>query len=152
MNLPVLGQVFCPGKFLGHSNRTFRLSLPKPTRWRGAFRTLYLSRHETVAWLLRAIPLAHDVLTLTTVLNCWNTIVMSKVITPHFEELIEKCIASGRFNNKSEVIRAGLRLLEEHETRTARASREDLSRIIQTALSDPRPLIPAASLIRRRRR
>ncbi len=77
---------------------------------------------------------------------------MSKVITPHFEQLIDKCVASGRFNNKSEVIRAGLRLLEEHETRAASASREDLSRVIQTALLDTRSLIPASKLIRRRRR
>ena len=77
---------------------------------------------------------------------------MGKVITPHFEELIEKCIASGRFNNKSEVIRAGLRLLEEHEAKTSRGSREDLSRVIQSALLDTRPLIPAARLLRRRRR
>ena len=77
---------------------------------------------------------------------------MSKVITPHFEQLIDKCIASGRFNNKSEVIRAGLRLLEEREAKTARASREDLSRVIQTALLDTRRLIPASQLIRRRPR
>jgi antitoxin ParD1/3/4 len=77
---------------------------------------------------------------------------MSKVITPHFERLIDRFIASGRFNNKSEVIRAGLRLLEEHEARASSASREDLSRIIQTALADARPLIPAADLLRRRRK
>jgi len=76
---------------------------------------------------------------------------MSKVITPHFEKLIDGFVASGRFNNKSEVIRAGLRLLEEHEA-TAAASRDDLSRIIQTALRDPRPLIPATNLRRRQRR
>ncbi len=75
---------------------------------------------------------------------------MSKVITPHFDRLIDRFIASGRFNNKSEVIRAGLRLLEEHETKVASASREDLSRVIQTALADERPLIPAADLLRRR--
>jgi antitoxin ParD1/3/4 len=77
---------------------------------------------------------------------------MSKVITPHFEQLIDRCIASGRFNNKSEVIRAGLRLLEEHEVSASRASREDLSRVIQTALLDDRPLIPASKLMYRRRR
>ncbi len=44
---------------------------------------------------------------------------MGKVITPHFERLIDRFVASGRFNNKSEVIRAGLRLLEEHETEAA---------------------------------
>jgi antitoxin ParD1/3/4 len=75
---------------------------------------------------------------------------MSKVITPHFEKLIDGFVASGRFNNKSEVIRAGLRLLEEHEA--AAASRDDLSRTIQTALMDPRPLIPATNLLRRRPR
>ncbi|MCX6925015.1 MAG: type II toxin-antitoxin system ParD family antitoxin [Verrucomicrobia bacterium] len=77
---------------------------------------------------------------------------MSKVITPHFEKLIDRFLASGRFNNKSEVIRAGLRLLEEHEADTAAASRDDLSRLIQTALMDPRPLIPATNLLRRRQR
>jgi len=75
---------------------------------------------------------------------------MSKVITPHFEKLIDRFVATGRFNNKSEVIRAGLRLLEEHEATAAAASRDDLSRIIQTALMDPRPLIPATDLLRRR--
>ena len=75
---------------------------------------------------------------------------MSKVITPHFEVLIDRFIASGRFNNKSEVIRAGLRLLEEHEARAYTVNREDLSRVIQSALGDTRPLVPAAKLIRRR--
>ena len=77
---------------------------------------------------------------------------MGSVITPHFERLIERFVASGRFNNKSEVIRAGLRLLEEHETRASAADRDDLSRIIQTALADARPLIPARDLLRRRHR
>ena len=77
---------------------------------------------------------------------------MSKVITPHFERLIDRFVASGRFNNKSEVIRAGLRLLEEHETESATAGRDDLSRIIQSALADSRSLIPATNLLRRRPR
>jgi len=77
---------------------------------------------------------------------------MSKVITPHFEELIDRFVATGRFNNKSEVIRAGLRLLEDHEAKASAASREDLGRVIQTALMDPRPLISATKLLRRRQR
>ena len=77
---------------------------------------------------------------------------MAKVITPHFERVIDRFIASGRFNNKSEVIRAGLRLLEEYEAKAPGPSREDLSRVIHTALADRRPLIPAMELIRRRRR
>ncbi|MEI6021855.1 MAG: type II toxin-antitoxin system ParD family antitoxin [Bacteroidota bacterium] len=35
----------------------------------------------------------------------------------HFENFIEHSITNGRFNNASEVIRAGLRLLEEEENR-----------------------------------
>ena len=77
---------------------------------------------------------------------------MSKVITPHFEKLIDRLVASGRFNNKFEVIRAGLRLLEEHEATAAASNRDDMSRIIQTALMDQSPLIPATDLLRRRQR
>ncbi len=35
----------------------------------------------------------------------------------HFDTFIMKSISRGRFNNASEVIRAGLRLLEEEETK-----------------------------------
>jgi len=76
---------------------------------------------------------------------------MGKVITAHFEEVIEKFIASGRFNNKSEVIRAGLRLLEEHEFQIERASRSDLERILDQDLVDKRPGTPAEKLFVRRK-
>lgn len=36
----------------------------------------------------------------------------------HFEAFVREQIQSGRFNNVSEVIRAGLRLLEEQQQRT----------------------------------
>ena len=35
----------------------------------------------------------------------------------HFESFIEHTITDGRFNNASEVVRAGLRLLEEEENK-----------------------------------
>ncbi|MBL5945865.1 type II toxin-antitoxin system ParD family antitoxin [Enterobacter asburiae] len=39
-------------------------------------------------------------------------------LTPYFEEFIREQIQSGRYNNTSEVIRAGLRALEEREQQT----------------------------------
>ena len=77
---------------------------------------------------------------------------MSKVITPHFEQVIERFIATGRFNNKSEVIRAGLRLLEEHELNFERATRADRERILDEDLADIHPAIPAEQLFTRRKR
>ena len=40
-------------------------------------------------------------------------------IGPHYEEFIRESILSGRYNNASEVIREGLRRLEEDEARLA---------------------------------
>lgn len=33
----------------------------------------------------------------------------------HFEKFVTEQVSHGRFNNESEVVRAGLRMLEEHE-------------------------------------
>jgi len=38
-------------------------------------------------------------------------------IGSHFEDFIEHSISNGRYSNVSEVVRAGLRLLEEEENR-----------------------------------
>jgi antitoxin ParD1/3/4 len=39
----------------------------------------------------------------------------SYVIGEHFEALIDKLVESGRYNSRSEVVREGLRILEDRE-------------------------------------
>ena len=41
----------------------------------------------------------------------------SYVIGEHFDRFVAEQVERGRFNNASEVVRAGLRLLEDRETR-----------------------------------
>lgn len=41
----------------------------------------------------------------------------SVALSEHFSAFVEQQIAKGRYGNASEVIRAGLRLLEEHEAK-----------------------------------
>lgn len=56
----------------------------------------------------------------------------------HLEEFVESQVKNGRFQNASEVVRAGLRLLEDLElARAERAAR--LARSINEAFDDPSP-------------
>ncbi len=54
----------------------------------------------------------------------------SVALSPHFEAFIRDQVESGRYNNVSEVIRAGLRLLEDTERQQAiqlRALKNDIA-------------------------
>ena len=43
----------------------------------------------------------------------------SVALSTHFEHFIREQVESGRFNNVSEVVRAGLRLLEDQQTQAS---------------------------------
>ena len=60
----------------------------------------------------------------------------------HFEEFVRERIAQGRYQNASEVVRAGLRLLEESEMNLEARGRL-LKDKINEAWDDPRPSRPA---------
>jgi antitoxin ParD1/3/4 len=52
-------------------------------------------------------------------------------LTPHFQNLTQSLVASGQYNNVSEVVREGLRLVEERE-RKKKAALKDLRKAVQT--------------------
>lgn len=57
----------------------------------------------------------------------------SVALGSHFEEFVKKLLDSGRFNNASEVVRAGLRLLEDEE-QLREIRRRDLKSAIQEGI------------------
>lgn len=66
----------------------------------------------------------------------------------HFEEFISRQVADGRFQNASEVVRAGLRMLEDYElSRAERAAR--LAREINEAFDNPAADVPAEQVFAR---
>jgi len=57
------------------------------------------------------------------------------VLTEHHERIITKLVGSGRYQNASEVLRDGLRLIEERDTREA-AKLEALQAAASTGFAD----------------
>ena len=60
----------------------------------------------------------------------------SVALGAHFETFIKEQIASGRYNNASEVVREGLRLLEDRQV-VRRMSLETLRAELAEAAADP---------------
>jgi antitoxin ParD1/3/4 len=58
-------------------------------------------------------------------------------LSPHFESFVKEQVNAGRFNNVSEVVRAGLRLLEDQEQMKALKLQELRSAINAGAASGP---------------
>lgn len=58
----------------------------------------------------------------------------SVALSLHFESFIQEQVRSGRYNNASEVVRAGLRLLEDQHAR-AKLQQEELRAAIAAGLA-----------------
>lgn len=72
-------------------------------------------------------------------------VVTSVALGPHFTEFIDAQVQGGRYGTASDVVRAGLRLLEEHEIRV-KALQEALNAGRQSG--EPRPFDSEAFLSR----
>ncbi|MCK3778943.1 type II toxin-antitoxin system ParD family antitoxin [Ensifer sesbaniae] len=64
----------------------------------------------------------------------------------HYEEFVRKQLESGRYNNASEVVRAGLRMLEDYEEARERWLNEELPTRYQEVLSDPSQAVSASTV------
>ena len=60
----------------------------------------------------------------------------SVALGPHFEAFIKEQVAKGRYNNASEVVRDGLRMLEDRQ-QDRQAKLEVLRADLQAALANP---------------
>ncbi len=69
----------------------------------------------------------------------------SVALGPHFVSFIDAQVQGGRYGSASDVVRAGLRLLEEHEARV-KALQEALNAGLQSG--EPRPFDSEAFLSR----
>lgn len=66
----------------------------------------------------------------------------------HFEEFVEAQLKSGRFHDASEVVRAGLRLLEEQQQERARRASQ-LAESINASFDEPGDDSPAEEVFDR---
>ena len=70
-------------------------------------------------------------------------------LNDHYENFIRKQLESGRYNNASEVVRAGLRMLEDFEAERERWLREEIPARLTELQRDPAKAIPAETVFSR---
>jgi antitoxin ParD1/3/4 len=64
----------------------------------------------------------------------------------HYEEFVRKQLESGRYNNASEVVRAGLRLLEDHDAARERWLNEEIPARYDELAATPSLGVPSANV------
>ncbi len=75
----------------------------------------------------------------------------SYVIGEHFERFIKEQLEDGRYSSASEIVRDGLRLLEEQEQiRQLRVL--ELRKAVEESRGDTRPAVPADEVVGRLKR
>ena len=70
-------------------------------------------------------------------------------LNEHYERFIRKQLESGRYSNASEVVRAGLRMLEDFEAERERWLREEIPGRLTDLQQDPAKGIPADTVFSR---
>lgn len=70
-------------------------------------------------------------------------------LSDHYENFIRKQLESGRYNNASEVVRAGLRMLEDYEAQRESWIREEIPARLTELRQDPAKAVPAESVFSR---
>lgn len=75
---------------------------------------------------------------------------VSAELTPHLESLVDDLIKKGRYGSKSEVIREGLRLVEEREKALAKFDASLMEAIAQADAGLGIPIDEAFDRLRRR--
>ncbi|WP_142781063.1 type II toxin-antitoxin system ParD family antitoxin [Agrobacterium sp. T29] len=66
----------------------------------------------------------------------------SYALNEHYEKFIQKQLESGRYNNASEVVRAGLRMLEDYEDAREKWLNEEIPSRYEELKRDPSKGVP----------
>ncbi|PSH69219.1 type II toxin-antitoxin system ParD family antitoxin [Phyllobacterium brassicacearum] len=67
----------------------------------------------------------------------------SIALNEHYEQFIKKQLESGRYNNASEVVRAGLRMLEDYEEARESWLRKEIPNRLTELRENPALAVPA---------